>query len=409
MEGALSELIAELRRKGGLTLEHLGELAGVHRTSIGLIERSERGLTIGMAAQLAKALQIELSDLIHRAEDALEERSPRGAKGGAFFHEAALRQFTGLDHAQIGAAIASCYETVDAIDEQLTRRRKARIAGLVELANLSSLLSNLVGAGIAEASRGMYKRNLPHTYPDLNHVQLGKRCFRGRSAAPGGVRAARGTFSTASRPVLARLASRCENTTSRAGRGLDADQLDSAAVEHRRHFQLAAKPFHVAAQRGDEVVVAPFDLREFRLRHLRLHGGRRLRLPGGLAERAKVHLRDLIANLLIDLLERVSRQALALEIAPAMNGHFKPPVAVNQCEGSCNTLSLAGSDPGERLSRSRVVRRTSVSIEVVAEDLICLRHDPIVEAIVAGLVCGDQKHGLSLWVKRVEDPNRPSP
>lgn len=82
LEGALSELgIAELRRKGGLTLEHLGELAGVHRTSIGLIERSERGLTIGMAAQLAKALQIELSDLIHRAED-IGRALPQGGKGG---------------------------------------------------------------------------------------------------------------------------------------------------------------------------------------------------------------------------------------------------------------------------------------------------------------------------------------
>lgn len=176
LEGALAEQIAELRKKRGLTLEHLGELAGAHRTSIGLIERSERGLTIGMAAQLAKALQIELSDLIRRAEDQLEERAPRGAKG-AFFNETTLRALTGLDHAQISAAIASSYETVDAIDEQLTRRRKARIAGLVELANLSSLLGNLVGAGIAEVSKGMYKRNLPHSYPDLIGVDIKERAI----------------------------------------------------------------------------------------------------------------------------------------------------------------------------------------------------------------------------------------
>ena len=38
---------------------------------------------------------------------------------------------------------------------------------LVELANLSSIVGNLLGAGYANCSNGFYRRNKPHTYPDL--------------------------------------------------------------------------------------------------------------------------------------------------------------------------------------------------------------------------------------------------
>ncbi len=67
----------------------------------------------------------------------------------------------------------------------------------------------------------------------LNHVQLGKRSFARPIRGAGRCRAARGTFSTASRPVLARLASRCENTTSRAGRGLSRISLSSFPPKRR--------------------------------------------------------------------------------------------------------------------------------------------------------------------------------
>ena len=64
-------------------------------------------------------------------------------------------------------AIKYCYETLDIIDDQLIAHGASRLAGLVELANLSSMVGNLLGAGLAESSRGLYKRNKPHTYPDL--------------------------------------------------------------------------------------------------------------------------------------------------------------------------------------------------------------------------------------------------
>lgn len=120
-----------------------------------------------MAAQLAKALQQNLSDLIRHAEEVVEPRSPRTPAEGAFLNENALHQHTGLTSKQLAEGIASCYATMDVIDAELIRRGEQRIARLVELANLSSMVGNLLGAGIAEASCGRYKRNKPHAYPDL--------------------------------------------------------------------------------------------------------------------------------------------------------------------------------------------------------------------------------------------------
>lgn len=128
-----------------------------------------------MAAQLAKALRVDLSDLVRRAEDAVGERTPREPSAAGFRAAPELKRLTGLTHAQVCAGIRSCYETLDAIDEQLARRGKPRMAALVELANLSGMVGNLLGAGIAESSGGLYRRNKPHTYPDLLGVAPNKR------------------------------------------------------------------------------------------------------------------------------------------------------------------------------------------------------------------------------------------
>ncbi len=66
---SVAEQLAELRRQEGLTLESLAERSGLHRTSIGLVERHERTLTINSAQRLCAALGVRLSDLVRRAED----------------------------------------------------------------------------------------------------------------------------------------------------------------------------------------------------------------------------------------------------------------------------------------------------------------------------------------------------
>lgn len=174
---AFIELVKRIREQKRLTIEQLADLTGVHRTTIGLLERNERTPTLQVATQIATALKIPLSELIQEAE--LIESGRANVDQLAAFHqnrapsrdylrnEDKLLQTIGIDGATLLGAIDSCYQTLDTIDEQLIAKGALPIAHLVELANLSSMVGNMVGGGIADCSNGLYARNRPHTYPDL--------------------------------------------------------------------------------------------------------------------------------------------------------------------------------------------------------------------------------------------------
>jgi DNA-binding XRE family transcriptional regulator len=171
----LVELVSEYRQSRNLTLEELADRAGIHRTTLGLLERKERNPTLQVALQLASALGIELSELLSRAEAIASGRAQRGistvgrreVSRSEFFGTDRLRELTGLDTECIRAAMNGCYQTLDTIDFQLAAHSTPPLARLVELANISSMIGNLLGGQIAENSNGLYKRNRPHTYPDL--------------------------------------------------------------------------------------------------------------------------------------------------------------------------------------------------------------------------------------------------
>lgn len=61
----LGNKIREERLKKGLSQEHLAHIADVHRTYIGVIERAEKNITIVNIEKIAKALEIELHDLLN--------------------------------------------------------------------------------------------------------------------------------------------------------------------------------------------------------------------------------------------------------------------------------------------------------------------------------------------------------
>jgi len=171
------DLVKALRIKAGLTIEQLADLAGVHRTTIGLLERYERTPTLAVAHQIATALGHPLCELIQEAEivstgragidDLVAIHDARTPKISNLRNLDAFRSITGMDGKNLLGAINSCYQTLDLIDEQLIQKESPTIAQLVELANLSSIVGNMLGGGLADHSDGMYIRNKSHTYPDL--------------------------------------------------------------------------------------------------------------------------------------------------------------------------------------------------------------------------------------------------
>jgi transcriptional regulator with XRE-family HTH domain len=60
----LAENLRRLRRDRGLSQEELADLASLHRTYVGSIERAERNVSIDNMEKLADALRVGLWDLL---------------------------------------------------------------------------------------------------------------------------------------------------------------------------------------------------------------------------------------------------------------------------------------------------------------------------------------------------------
>lgn len=73
----------------------------------------------------------------------------------------------GLTPEMILEGARTAYATLDLIDSQLLRSGSPRLSQLVELANLSTIIGNLLANGIVQASDGILERAGPHKYQDL--------------------------------------------------------------------------------------------------------------------------------------------------------------------------------------------------------------------------------------------------
>jgi transcriptional regulator with XRE-family HTH domain len=56
--------VKEIRNQRNLSQEQLAYLANVHRTYVGMIERAEKNITLLSIEKIAKALDVEINDLL---------------------------------------------------------------------------------------------------------------------------------------------------------------------------------------------------------------------------------------------------------------------------------------------------------------------------------------------------------
>lgn len=57
--------LREIRIKQGLSQEELADIAGLHRTYVGSVERGERNISIDNMERLASALKINIQELLN--------------------------------------------------------------------------------------------------------------------------------------------------------------------------------------------------------------------------------------------------------------------------------------------------------------------------------------------------------
>lgn len=70
-------LVRRMRLERAYSQERFGEVAGLHRTYIGMVERGETNVTLATAYRLASALEVDLSSILAELERGFDGLSDR--------------------------------------------------------------------------------------------------------------------------------------------------------------------------------------------------------------------------------------------------------------------------------------------------------------------------------------------
>jgi len=72
LERLFGQILQEIRQQRDLSQEKLGFESGYHRTYISLLERGQKNPSLKTIFQLARALKISPSEIIHRIENQMD-------------------------------------------------------------------------------------------------------------------------------------------------------------------------------------------------------------------------------------------------------------------------------------------------------------------------------------------------
>lgn len=90
----------------------------------------------------------------------------RAVDSSRVFNEAGLES-VGLSKQMVASGVSFVHRILDALDGTLLVNGEERLSQMLELANLSAIVGNLLRTGIATSSNGRFVANGPHKYPDL--------------------------------------------------------------------------------------------------------------------------------------------------------------------------------------------------------------------------------------------------
>lgn len=76
----------------------------------------------------------------------------------------------GLKNTHIAHAINYTYDLFDTIDNALISKSAPRLAKLIDLTSLSSILGNFLTVGIENSTNRLFHQNRPNKFPDLLHA-----------------------------------------------------------------------------------------------------------------------------------------------------------------------------------------------------------------------------------------------
>lgn len=170
----LAARVRACRRELGFTQEELADRAGLNSRHVQKVEAGELNVTISTLSALALALGVNITDLIEphllsgsRPQPTSLPRLSPTEMLPCCRNTDALNSI-GLTPERLCHAIFHAYTVIDSIDSRLLEGGLERLGGgTVELANLSSIVGNLLGAGVALHSGRQFVRNGPHKFPDL--------------------------------------------------------------------------------------------------------------------------------------------------------------------------------------------------------------------------------------------------
>lgn len=93
-------------------------------------------------------------------------------ESSAVFNDPAL-EAVGLSREMISFGISFVHKILDGLDATLVKNGEMRLAQMIELANVSAIIGNLLRTGVAKASDGRFIANGPHRHPDLISTRNG--------------------------------------------------------------------------------------------------------------------------------------------------------------------------------------------------------------------------------------------